>query len=41
MYDTCNILSLRALLVDQLSAFNESHRFHNKPYDHRLHKGIS
>ena len=37
----CNILSLRALLVDQLSAFNASHRVHNKPYDHRLHKGIS
>ena len=36
-----NILSLRALLVDQLSAFNASHRVHNKPYDHRLHKGIS
>ena len=26
---------------DQLSAFNASHRVHNKPYDHRLHKGIS
>ena len=37
----CNILSLRALLADQLSAFNASHRVHNKPYDHRLHKGIS
>ena len=37
----CNILSLKALLVDQLSAFNASHRVHNKPYDHRLHKGIS
>ena len=37
----CNILSLRALLVDQISAFNASHRVHNKPYDHRLHKGIS
>ena len=37
----CNILSLRALLVDQLSAFNASHRVHNKPSDHRLHKGIS
>ena len=37
----CNILSLRALLGDQLSAFNASHRVHNKPYDHRLHKGIS
>ena len=37
----CNILSHRALLVDQLSAFNASHRVHNKPYDHRLHKGIS
>ena len=37
----CNILSLRALLVDQLSAFNASHRVHNKPYDHRLHNGIS
>ena len=36
----CNILSLRALLVDQ-RAFNASHRVHNKPYDHRLHKGIS
>ena len=36
-----NILSLRALLVDQLSACNASHRVHNKPYDHRLHKGIS
>ena len=34
-------ISLRALLVDQLSAFNASHRVHNKPYDHRLHKGIS
>ena len=41
MYGICNILSLRALLVDQLSAFNASHRFHNKPYDHRLQKGIS
>ena len=37
----CNILSLRALLVDQLSAFNASHRVHSKPYDRRLHKGIS
>ena len=37
----CNILSLRSLLVDQLSAFNASHRVRNKPYDHRLHKGIS
>ena len=38
----CNILSLRALLVDQLSStLNTSHRFHNNPYDHRLHKGIS
>ena len=37
----CNILSLRALLADQLSAFNASHRVHHKPYDHRLHKGIS
>ena len=37
----CNILSLRALLADQLIAFNASHRVHNKPYDHRLHKGIS
>ena len=37
----CNNLSLRALLVDQLSAFNASHRVHNKPYDHRLHKDIS
>ena len=26
-------ISLRALLVDQLSAFNEFHRFHNKRYD--------
>ena len=34
-------MSLRALLVDQLSACNASHRVHNKPYDHRLHKGIS
>ena len=23
------------------NAFNASHRVHNKPYDHRLHKGIS
>ena len=37
----CNILSLRALIVDQLSAFKASHRVHNKPYDYRLHKGIS
>ena len=37
----CNILSLRALLADQLSAFNASRRVHNKPYDHRLHKAIS
>ena len=37
----CNILSFRALLADQLSAFNASHRVHNKPYYHRLHKGIS
>ena len=36
-----NILALRALLVDPLSAFNASHRVHNKPYDHRLHKSIS
>ena len=34
----CNILSLRALLVDQFSAFNASHRVHNKPYDHKLPK---
>ena len=34
-------ISLRALLVDQLSAFNEIQRFHNKRYDHRQHKGIS
>ena len=37
----CNILSLRALLVDPLSAFNACHRVHNKPNDHRLHKNIS
>ena len=37
----CNILSFRALLVDQLSAFIASPRVHNKPYNHRLHKGIS
>ena len=39
IYGICNILSLIALLVDQLSAFNASPRVHNKPYDHRLHKG--
>ena len=41
IYGICNILSLRALFVDQLNAFNASHRVHNKPSDHRVHKGIS
>ena len=41
IYGICNILSLRELLVDQVSAFNASHRVHSKPYEHRLHKGIS
>ena len=33
----CNILSRRALFVDQLSAYYAYHRVHNKPYEHRLH----
>ena len=40
IYGIFNIMSLRALFVDQLSAFNECHRVHNKPYDHTLHKSI-